>query len=59
MYSGEQGSQSVAIVPITDAVLEVHWKRMNDASRRRRCLSEAAIKSRAPFWSFRAPVGEQ
>ena len=56
MYSGEQGSQSVAIVPITDAVLEVHWKRMNDASRRRRCLSEAAIKSRAPFWSFRAPV---
>ena len=56
MYSGEQGSQSVAIVLSTDPVIEAHWKRRNDALRRFRCLSEAAIKSRAPFWSFRAPV---
>jgi len=33
VYSGDQGSQSVAIVPITDAVLEAHWKRMNVALR--------------------------
>ena len=53
VYSGDQGSQSVAIVLSTDAVIEAHWKRMNHAFRRRWCLSGVAIKSCAPFGSFR------